>query len=186
MRENRRNEQGKSKKGEKRETFVSRLFDHFKSPETGVTHLFATAEGIGVDENNAFTPPGYLKKKTTGYSGQVAGSGETQNFLRLFYPKGSLKKYGYSGGLVINFTHIGPIDKKGIPSKPNPKLTNSVGSVSVGVIGGFGSDQSLIGGSSDGFYTHSHMIFNSWDGKSAPTVKTRIDPRKVFCSDLGF
>jgi len=156
-----------------------------ENPELGDAHLFSNRDGTGVEENNAFTPPGYQPNPERGV---VDNDGEIQNFVRFFYKPGSLSKYGYTGGFIVNFTHIGPTNSVGMPANPNPKIKNGRGSVLVGILGGFGSPQEFIGGSSDGYYTHSHMIFNTWDGNksSRPNRKTRIDPRKVFCKDLGF
>ena len=157
-----------------------------ESPESGVAHLLATKDGRGELANNAFTPLGY--SFTEGQpSFSLDETKEPQNFRRFFYAPGSLSSYGYEGGLIVNFTHIGPADENRNPAPPNPNVMNNAGSILVGTLGGFGSPVS-VGGSSGGYNVHSHMIFNMWNGNksSRPNSATRIDPRKVFCNDLGF
>lgn len=152
-----------------------------ENPALGIVHLFANSQGRGVDAINAFTPPGY--KKTEGGK-KTTSSGELQNFRRFYYEAGSLSSYGYKGGLIVNFTHIGPTNGSG-DHVLHRGVQNAAGSVSVGVLGAYGSLVN-VGGETDGFYTHSHMIFNTWDGKSAVSKRTRVDPRSIFCGNLGF
>jgi hypothetical protein len=101
--------------------------------------------------------------------------------------RGSLSKYGYSGSLRINFVHSGTTDLKGNLKPPNPRITNAAGSIQVGLIGNFGVDFAT-GGNSDGEFVHDHMLFSvpvrDRRGKWMPG--RRIDPRTVFCKDLGF
>jgi YD repeat-containing protein len=162
-----------------------------ESPEKGTAHLFANKDGRGEDKVNAYTPPGYYGiPKGYPSEGEDGGMGaEKQNFLRVYYKPGSLTKYGYDGGLIINFTHIGPTTKNRTPILPKGVAPNSEGSIPVGVIGGYGNIVSVGGNSGGyGYYVHIHMIFNTWDGKiaSTPSTKTRIDPRQVFCKEFGF
>jgi hypothetical protein len=158
-----------------------------ESPANGVSHLYSNWDGIGSDISYAFTPPGY-EPVTDADKGPSFGFGDDpQNFTRVFYKPGKLAKYGHKGGLYINFTHIGPADKSRNPLwTPDSDIQNPAGSHRIGVVGGFGSPVS-VGGSSGGFNTHVHMIFRVWDGKSKSQIKGRlIDPRSVFCKDLGF
>lgn len=152
-----------------------------EDPRAGTVHLYPNADGTaGSGSPNGYTPPGWKSVVS-----DISGTG---NFFRFYYAPKSLSKYGYDGGLTINFTHIGPTDAKGVAFLPKPNgPTNQMGSVQVGVLGGGpGSNTDLTKGSTD-YYVHSHMIFNKWDGKTSPINDlTRIDPRAVFCSDLGF
>ena len=158
-----------------------RLFD--ESPENGTAHMYATNDGLGVEELNAFTPPGYYKSDLGAGYKRGNKDNEFQNWRRFYYAAGSLKTYGYLGSLIINFTHIGPTNNSGLHILPSSKQKNAVGSVPVGILGGFGSKNDIadgVGGvSGGGTYTHSHMIFRKGNGQL-------IDPRIVFCSDLGF
>ena len=170
-----------------------------ESPTEGAAHLFVNRDGVGPKEkeNNAFTPPGYsyTEQYTTWNGGKE--SGEFQNARRFYYKPGSLSKYGYKGGLVVNFTHIGPTDRNG-NHLLNKGAPNNVGSTLVGNLGGLGSVNDIskngVGGVSPGnTYNHSHMVFTAWDGaidrktrKPIWNTKNKIDPRKVFCGDLGF
>lgn len=152
-----------------------------EDPRSGTVHLYSNADGTQVDVPNAFTPPGWKNI--------ISDIASTGNVLRIYYEPGSLAKYGYLGGLTVNFTHIGPTDSKGRPVKPRrngPK--NSMGSVQVGVLGGGpGTDPEQTKGSNNGYWVHSHMIFNTWDGANSPiNWNTRVDPRTIFCRDLGF
>ena len=155
-----------------------------ESPQLGIVHLFSNAQGTGVNRTNAFTPAGYAATETNHYN---TSSGELQNFRRFYYSPSSLSKYGYSGGLIINFTHIGPTTQIGNHILQGTGSRNDMGSVPVGVIGGFDSTPE-VGGGSEGYYTHVHMIFNTWNGKksSRANSRTRVDPRTIFCRDLGF
>ncbi|HEX8368004.1 MAG TPA: FG-GAP-like repeat-containing protein [Pyrinomonadaceae bacterium] len=161
------------------------VFRGGESPANGVSHLYSNWDGIGSDLSYAFTPPGYEPVTDADRQPSIS-SGDPQNFTRVFYKPGKLAKYGYSGGLTINFTHIGPADKNRKPLwTPNSEIKNGAGSHRIGVIGGFGSPVA-VGGSSGGFNTHVHMIFRVWDGKSKESMGRLIDPRSVFCKDLGF
>jgi hypothetical protein len=117
-----------------------------------------------------------------------------------------LKRYGYSGGLIISFNHIGPTAKDGTPLFPNinSKEENEAGSVPIGTIGNEGGRG--VGGFNNwygkyGSIPHIHMIFYKWAGlegtgkRKKPVLvpytkdgkpNQRIDPRSVFCRDLGF
>lgn len=138
-------------------------------------------------EGNAFTPDGYVSNRIE-KGLDTRDPDNTKNFIRFYYKPGSLSKFGYSGGLIVNFNHIGPTNAGGIPANPNRNVRNNQGSVLVGTLGAPGSDSNLTGGSNNGYYVHSHMIFDSWDGRanSRPGLRTRVDPRSVFCNDLGF
>jgi len=154
-----------------------------EAPENGAAHLYSNYDGLGVNTINAFTPPGYYD--TDGYARHKGGkkANEFQNARRFYYKPGSLSSYGYSGGLIINFTHIGATDRRGNHLMPTNKTPNAAGSVPVGTIGGFGSTNDVadgVGGFGEGGTgTHSHMIFRKLNG-------TLIDPRSVFCGNLGF
>lgn len=168
---------------------IHRLFrprDNYDDESTliGIVHLFANSQGTGESGINAFTPAGF---SSTMSSHNTTSSGELQNFRRFYYAPGSLNRFGYGGGLIVNFTHIGPVSSNGDHLLVKKALSNSAGSTPIGNIGGFGS-MPEVGGGSNGFYVHSHMIFNKWDGNKStlPNRKSRIDPRSVFCRDLGF
>jgi hypothetical protein len=55
------------------------------------------------------------------------------------------------------------------------------------LIGNYGVDFAT-GGNSRGQFVHNHILFNvaTFDRKGRATMGPRIDPRTVFCSDLGF
>ncbi|MBK8812055.1 MAG: hypothetical protein IPN69_15185 [Acidobacteria bacterium] len=145
-----------------------------ESPSNGTIHLYASSNGIGINETNVFAPPGYTVEKAR--SGIGGSQNEFQNELAITYAPGSLARYGFRGALRINFTHIGPTNANGDPLIPRPGASNRMGSVPIGIAGGYGGRVD-VGGGFEGFGTHTHMIFSS-NGK-------RIDPRSVFCGDIS-
>jgi hypothetical protein len=168
---------------DKEELQGKEIVENSEDPRAGVVHLYSNADGTAISERNAFTPDGYEK-----VSSGDKGISSTGNFIRFYYKPGSLAKFGYDGGLIVNFTHIEPTNKASIPLEPDTNAPrNAAGSISVGILGAIGSDPNKTKGSNNGYDVHSHMVFNTWDGKSKGVSKsTRIDPKSVFCKDLGF
>jgi hypothetical protein len=128
-----------------------------------------------------FTPSGFIRpeERGAGLAHKDTDFPELQNYHRFTYLPGSLNSFGYSGGLVISFIHSGPTNSQGVPSLATS--TDRPGSVLVGTIGNFGGVN--VGGSDPG-YVHTHIRFYSADRRGR--MGAPIDPRKVFCHDLGF
>jgi hypothetical protein len=157
----------------------NRLLDPTESPVNGHAHIYATPTGDGVAGGNLFTPTGYSKEERGADIAHQNTAPELQNHHRFTYRAGSLRNLGFSGGLVISFIHSGPTDSSGKPFAAT--RTNKRGFMLVGTIGNFGGKD--VGGS-DPTFVHTHIRFyglGRGGGMGAP-----IDPRRVFCSDLGF
>jgi len=157
----------------------NRLLSPSESPVNGHAHIYASATGAGVAARNLFTPSGFAREERAPYIAHEDTIPELQNFHRFTYLPGSLRRFGYSGGLVISFIHSGPTNRAG---RPLPATRSSrPGFVSVGTIGNFGGID--VGGSDPG-YVHTHINFYRADRRGR--LGAPIDPRSVFCRDLGF
>jgi hypothetical protein len=175
---------GKRKNAGANRHMDSQGYNPRESPENGVAHLYARATGEGKADGFAYTPSGYLGKPFT-YTGPNSNSSdEIQTNYAFTYLPGSLKKFGYNGGLRINFVHSGTTNLKGKLLPPDPSVTNKMGSIKVGVIGNYGVAYETGGNGTVGYFVHNHMLFNVVD-KHGRRGK-RIDPRTVFCKDFGF
>jgi YD repeat-containing protein len=157
----------------------NRLLSPGESPVNGHGHIYASATGAGVAGGNLFTPSGYRREERAPYTAHQDTIPELQNYHRFTYLPGSLQRFGYSGGLVISFIHSGPTNSAGRPFPATASGTS--GSVLVGTIGNFGGVD--VGGSDPG-YVHSHIRFYSANRRGK--IGGPIDPRSVFCRDLGF
>ncbi|MBK7706648.1 MAG: hypothetical protein IPJ30_12950 [Acidobacteria bacterium] len=154
-----------------------RLFDESVS-RSGTIHLYASFNGLGRLVVNVFAPPGFVFQG--GYAGPKRGGGEFQNATVIYYERGKLAKYGWSGDLRINFTHIGPTDGAGNYIEQSG-AANEIGSRPIGVAGNYGGRVSVGGTGGGGVGTHVHMIFSS----TFRGQQVRVDPRRVFCGDMG-
>jgi hypothetical protein len=103
------------------------------------------------------------------------------NFIFVYLP-GALRKYGYNGGLRINFVHSGTTDAAGNLLPPDPAVTNLQGSIKVGLIGNYGIPFETGGNGTINSFVHNHTLFNVVDREGR--IGRRIDPRSVFCNDL--
>lgn len=160
-----------------------RLSSATEDPRQGGAHIYASATGAGVANAYVYTPKGYLGQAEGSYTAHKdTDFPELQNFHQFTYRPGSLKGFGYSGGLMISFIHTGPTDASGKPSPANTSITNAAGSVGVGIIGNFGGKVNV--GGSDESCVHTHIIF--YRAGARGNRLGRIDPRTVFCHDLGF
>ncbi|MBK8148239.1 MAG: hypothetical protein IPK58_08500 [Acidobacteria bacterium] len=118
-----------------------RLFDESVS-RSGTIHLYASFNGLGRLVVNVFAPPGFVFQG--GYAGPKRGGGEFQNATVIYYERGKLAKYGWSGDLRINFTHIGPTDGAGNYIEQSG-AANEIGSRPIGVAGNYGGEYPLAG-----------------------------------------
>ena len=153
--------------------------DKRESPTNGNAHQYANAQGTGDANAIARTPSGFTGNPVP-YIGDNRAGNEATTQLTFNYNEGSLSQYGYAGGLSIVFVHTGSTTGTG----NNVRLLTLSGGT-VGVIGNYGRPTPFEsgGGSLSGFFTHNHLIFYARrNGKRGK----RIDPRSVFCSDLGF
>ncbi len=157
----------------------NRLLSPTESPVNGHAHIYASETGAGVAGGNLFTPSGYKTEERAPYTAHQDTIPELQNYHRFTYLPGSLQRFGYSGGLVISFIHSGPTNSAGRPLPA--QASDRPGSVLVGTIGNFGGVD--VGGSDPG-YVHSHIRFYKADRRGRRGAP--IDPRRVFCRDLGF
>ena len=66
-----------------------------------------------------------------------------------------------------------------MPAEPNPKITNKMGSILVGVIGAYGSPAD-VGGGSSGYYTHVHMLFQTWNGNKKTKRGKELTQEQFF------
>ncbi len=155
-----------------------------ESPTNGVAHLYATKTGQGKENGFAYTPPGYTGKPGMITAPNPNSTNETQTNFSFVYLPGALSRYGYDGGLRINFVHSGTTDAKGQLLPPDPSVTNSEGSIKVGLTGNFGMAFETGGNGTRNSFVHNHMLFNVVDKRGR--IGRRIDPRSVFCKDLGF
>ncbi len=181
-----------------------------EDPKKGVIHIFTNKNGSPSGTNgNLFTPigfssirgkmdPNYLENPDTGKSMLST----YYSNIQVTYRNGSLKAYGFADGLVISFIHSGPINNKNrVPTPIKNGKTNAMGSVLIGTIGADGSPYD--GGGAGGRstidfdldtgkmteipntpknYIHSHTRFY----RVKKGKKSAVDPRSVFCRDLGF
>ena len=160
-----------------------RLSSPSESPVNGAAHIYGDPKATGSADAYVYTPKGYSSQTEGHYSAHADTEfPELQNYHQFTYLPGSLKSFGYSGGLVISFVHTGPTDRNGTPAAANVQKTNAVGSVAAGVIGNYGGEVD-VGGSDEG-YVHTHLIFYQAGRNGARGAK--IDPRSVFCHDPGF
>lgn len=130
-----------------------------------------------------------MREERSFYYAHADTAPELQNYHRFYYAAGSLRNYGYSNGLVISFIHTGPTNSAGTPFPSNPGITNGNGSIAVGIIGGYNNivNGTLLdtgGAGAGGGNVHTHMRF--YQMTRGGRMGSAIDPRKVFCSDLGF
>jgi len=154
-----------------------------ESPFHGKAHLYGNPAGMGSAEEYAYVPDGFFDSdKPVGPNPK--SEYEVQSNYIFKYRGGSLSRFGYSGNLRINLVHSGTTDKAGNLLPFNRSNRNAAGSIQVGVIGNYGVGFSVGGTSPDGSLTHVHMLFNELNADGTPGKS--IDPRKVFCSDLGF
>jgi hypothetical protein len=157
----------------------NRLLSPGESPVNGHAHLYASPTGAGVAGGNLFTPSGYQTEERAPYTAHQDTFPELQNYHRFTYLPGSLQRFAFSGGLVISFIHSGPTNSSGRPFPAT--ASDKPGSALVGTIGNFGGID--VGGSDPG-YVHTHIRFYSADRRGQRGAP--IDPRAVFCHDLGF
>ena len=122
--------------------------------------------------------------------------------IQVTYAAGSLAAFGYKGNLTISFIHAGPVYSAN--RVPSPIRNGPVRANRTQLIGTIGADGSPYDGGGGGGnsaityygsktdkkesrftptdYIHNHVIFYRRKGGRL----VGIDPRSVFCHDLGF
>lgn len=180
-----------------------------EDPTQGVIHIYSNAAGSprSGDEGfvgNLFAPRGFSTLFGKADPNPADGEPDTiYSNIQVIYPRGGLSQFDFPDGLRISFIHSGPINGKNRIPSPflHSKITNEAGSVLIGVIGADGS--AYDGGGAGGLsyldidehghrketpntpahYIHTHAIFYRRDRRGR---ESRVDPRSVFCRDLGF
>ncbi len=119
----------------------------------GIIHTYTDGNGSARTDVGLYTPAGWSGTPVNYYSGLNSGL-----------------RFNYSTGLTISFVHVGTFNDSKIPSIPsrNSSDKNTLGSVRIGYVGGFG-------GEGDNYH-HTHIIFYS-----DFATDTRIDPRRIVC-----
>lgn len=190
----------------------NRLGARGEDPARGVMHLFSNSGGTPRSgetgfAGNLFVPRGFSSLVGKADDSYLDGNflSSTNSNIQVSYAAGSLSKYGWRGDLTISFVHAGPVNN--VSRVPSPirgsNITNAAGSQLIGTIGADGSPYDGGGGggrmalsyfgnrlpenTSDTPFTpknyiHNHVIFYTTKGGK----RVGIDPRKVFCGDLGF
>ena len=117
----------------------------------GIIHVYTDEKASSTDKISLYAPGGWIGNPIPYYTGGNSGL-----------------IFNYSGGISIEFVHVGTKEKDMIPTVPkNPGIGKTQ---EIGFVGGYG------GTSSYGNYTHTHIVFFSNRAKNE-----RIDPRVLFC-----
>ncbi|HKP37794.1 MAG TPA: RHS repeat-associated core domain-containing protein, partial [Pyrinomonadaceae bacterium] len=137
---------------------MQRFPDH--SAEGGVMHLYSNPQGTAPPNSvGLYVPAGFTA--APGGRGTVYNKPNEPNPGQVNY---NYSQYRNAAGVTISFVHIGA---------PVGPARNAAGSTRVGSIAG-------PGGASAG-YNHTHINFYS-----NLATRTRVDPRKLFCTEFGF
>jgi YD repeat-containing protein len=193
----------------------NRIGMYGEDPADGVMHQFSNSSGTPVSGDgfvgNLYVPIGYASVVGKADDYYVEDENERKvldtvySNIQVSYRAGALARYGYTGALTISFVHAGPVNNVNrVPSLIRNGEIRSNGTQLIGTIGADGSPYDGGGGGgrskiqyfgskrradtkespyTPSGYVHNHVIFYS---RFTAKSRIRIDPRTVFCRDLGF